>query len=159
MKKMCDKGFMLVETLVVTSFVAGVLIFLFIQFNNLSKNYTDAYDYNTVEGLYSLENVRIYLASDLSAFESIETAVANKGYIEITDCNIFTERNYCLKLFELENISKIFVTNNDFEKDIFFNYNDGFKKFISKVSGEGTQKYRFLVEFNDSTYATIRFGE
>ena len=34
-----------------------------------------------------------------------------------------------------------------------------FKNFINKISSQSTEKYRLLAEFNDSTYATIRYGE
>ena len=70
MQKKNSNGFMLAETLIVTIFVAGVLIFLFIQFSSLSKSYEESYIYNTVEGLYSLngfnnllkeKNISIYL--------------------------------------------------------------------------------------------------
>ena len=44
-------------------------------------------------------------------------------------------------------------------KDLFINYDEGFKQFVNKIDGKGNHKYRLLVEFNDSKYATIRFGE
>lgn len=159
MKKISNRGFMLAETLVVTTFVSGVLIFLFIQFTNLSKNYNESYMYNTIDDLYSLRNIRDYVISDTSAFSIIEDTISNNSYIEITDCSVFSQTNYCLTLFELENIDKIFISNNEFDKDLFFNYDDNFKKFINRINPEGTEKYRILAQFNDFTYATIRFGE
>ena len=159
MKKNSTRGFMLAETLVVTTFVAGILIYLFIQFTNLSQNYNDVYSYNTVEGLYSLRNVRNFIIKDTSVLTSIDDIIESDGYVEITDCTIFTEKNYCLKLFELENIKKIFITNNNFDKELFSTSNEGFKKFIRKIKSQDNYKYRILAEFNDSSYATIRFGE
>lgn len=159
MKKNTNKGFVLAETLIVTTFVAGILIFLFIQFTNLSKNYSESYKYNNVEDLYALRNIRNYIESDTTALSTIEEEILKKQYIDITDCSIFTEKNYCLKLFELENIKKILISKNDLDKDLFINYHEGFKKFINKINSEGTHKYRLLVEFNNSKYATIRFGE
>jgi len=158
-KKNANRGFVLAETLIVTTFVAGVLIFLFIQFTNLSKNYTDSYKYNTVEGLYALRNIKDYIESDSSAITSIEEKINKDNVLNVTNCSIFTEKNYCLKLLELESVKKIFITSNDFDKDYFNDYDEGFKKFINKINKEGTLKYRLLVEFNNSTYATIRFGE
>ena len=60
MKKNSNKGFVLAETLIVTTFVAGILFFMFVQFTSLSKNYNDSYKYNTVEDLYALRNIRDY---------------------------------------------------------------------------------------------------
>ena len=159
MKKNNNKGFMLAETLVVTTFVAGVLIYMFIQFSNLSQNYDDSYQYNTVEDLYSLRNIRDFIVEDEEALTLIEDSILNDGMIEITDCNNFTEINYCLELFELENIKTIIITNNNLDKELFSNFNIGFKKMVNKIKSGGSQKYRILAEFNNSTYATIRFGE
>ena len=159
MKKNNSSGFVLAETLVVTTFVAGMLIFLFIQFTNLSKNYNDTYKYNNVDDLYLLRNVRDYIISDSSALNDIETTINNKKYIDITNCDIFAEKEYCLKLFELDKIKKIIITNNDFDTKTFNSFNEGFKTFVNKIDAYGNEKYRMLVEFNNSRYATIRFGE
>jgi len=159
MKKDLNKGFVLVETLIVTTFVAGVLVYLFIQFSSLSQNYKDAFKYNTVENLYSLKNIRNFIEEDVAALNTIESLINNGDMVEITACQYFTDKKYCLKLLELENIKTIFITTNEFNKDLFSNYNEGFKKFINKIKVQGTHKYRILAEFNDSTYATIRFGE
>ena len=39
MKKMNNRGFLLVESVVVTTFVLTVLVFLFVQFKNLCVNF------------------------------------------------------------------------------------------------------------------------
>ena len=118
MKKRDNKGFMLAETLIVTVFVAGVLIFLYIQFSNLSNSYDQSFQYNTVEGLYALEDVKKYIETDSSIKKYINSNIDSLGYIDITNCDKFTDENYCLKLFELENIDKIIITHNsiNFEK-------------------------------------------
>ena len=72
MKKLNSSGFMLAETLIVTTFVAGILIFLFIQFTNLGKAYDDSYIYNTTEGLYALEDIKKYINTDLDLLLYIE---------------------------------------------------------------------------------------
>lgn len=159
MKKNLNKGFMLAETLIVTTFVAGVLIFIFIQFTNLSKNYNDSYQYNTVEGLYALRNIREYILTDSAILTQIENSVTEDKYLEITNCTNFTDKDYCLKLIELENINKIFISTNYINKDLFYNFDESFKKFINKINSEDSEKYRLIAEFNNSTYATIRFGE
>ena len=118
MKKDSNKGFVLVETLIVTTFVAGVLIYLFIQFSNLSQNYEDSYKYNTVENLYSLRNIRDFILKDKIGFINNLEQVTSYGIVDITDCKNFTETEYCLKLLELENIKQIFITNNNLNKGL-----------------------------------------
>lgn len=154
-----NMGFALVETVVVTAFVAGILIFLYIQFSNISSNYDESYNYNTVEGIYSLRNIRDYVLSDISVNEVIESTISNSGYIDITDCSIFSDSEYCLKLLELENIERVILLYNYFDSNIFSTFNDEFKKFINRISNTGKEKYRIIAEFDNSTYATIRYGE
>ncbi len=159
MKKSYNKGFMLAETLIVTTFVAGVLIFLFIQFSNLNKNYDDSYKYNTVEGIYSAKNIIDYIKSDTAALTTIGENVNYSSNLNITDCNIFSDIDYCLLLFELENIKKIYIASNYFDKTTFSNASSSIQKFINKINAESDEKYRIVVEFNDETFATLRFGD
>ena len=160
MKKKFNKGFMLVETLVVTSFVAGVLIFMYIQFSNLNNKYNESYEYNTVEGLYSLENIRDYIESEeeSGALESIIEALSSNSIIDIKDCSLFTNKKYCKKLFDLENLKNIYAikTHSSYGQDI----SENLKKFMNKIGSiEEELGYRLIAEFNDETFATIRFGE
>jgi len=159
MKKKCNSGFMLAETLIVTLFVATVLLFMFIQFSNLSKTYNESYTYNSVEDLYSLKNVKTYIENDSNALSYIKTNVTYKKKLDISNCEIFTDKEYCLKLFELEQIDKIIVTTNKVNYDLFKNYKTKFKKFINKIGKQGEQKYRIIASFNKETFATIRFGD
>ena len=110
MKKLNNEGFMLAETSIVTTFVAGILIFLFIQFTNLGKAYDDSYIYNTPEGLYALEDIKEYINSDLDLLLYIEENIEIKKYIDLTDCSLFKNKEYCTNLIRIENIDKIFIT-------------------------------------------------
>ena len=160
MKKKDNKGFVLVETLVVTIFVAGVLLYLYIQFTNLNSAFEETYRYNTVEGLYALEDVKYYMEINPSIMRSVSENIDRAKYIDITDCNFFGENKaYVQQLFRLENIKTIVITYNTilWTAD-FSNYDLGFQKFINKIIKEGEQPYRLIAEFNNATFATVRFG-
>ena len=144
---------MLAETLIVTVFVAGVLMYLYIQFSNLNNSYENSYVYNTVEGLYAWDDVKAYIE-----LEYIDTNIEELKYIDITDCSLFTEVDYCKKLFEVENIKSIFITTNQVPDESIIQYNEEFTTFIKKINKEGNQSYRIVAEFNNYTYATLRFG-
>ena len=159
MKKNSNNGFVLAETLIVTTFVAGILIFLFIQFSNLSKNYNDSYKYNTVEGLYSLNNIIKYIETDDTFNQNLTNLVTSNKYLDITDCSLFSNQKYCTLLFKLENIESIYIVDNYFNKNIFNDSKETIKNFINKISGDGEEKYRIVAEFKDFTFATIRFGD
>lgn len=153
-----NSGFMLAETLVVTSFVAGVLIFLYIQFSNLSNAYDDSYIYNNVDSLYALDDIKETIENDNIVMEYLNNNITSKKYIDISDCSLFSNKNYCLKLLELENIKEIFITTNAIPKEDITNYSENFLTFINKINKEGKQPYRIVASFNNSTFATIRFG-
>lgn len=155
--KKYESGYALVELLVVTIFVAGVLIYLIVQFTNLSNSYIYTFKYNTVEGLYSLRNISDYIESDVSATNYIQSNVVEAGYLDITDCSIFTDTQYCSQLLNLENVKNIIVTTNSFNSDVFSSYDEQTKQFINKISSTGSEKYRLIVAYNDLTYATLRF--
>lgn len=159
MKKNSCKGFMLAETLLVTAFVAGVLIFLFIQFTNINKNYNDSFKYNSVEGMYALDDIKNYILEDQIAHSNIITSVDENKYVNITDCSLFFDNAYCIKMFELENIKNIIVTKNAINKELFVNEDADIIQFINKINAQGEEKYRIIAQFNNDTYATIRFGE
>ncbi len=159
MKKLKSSGFMLAETLIVTTFVAGILIFLFIQFTNLGKAYDDSYIYNTSEGLYALEDVKEFINTDYDLLLYIEENIEKVKYIDLTDCNLFKNRDYCINLFNLENIDKIFITTNEFEKQNISGYKEDFNIFINKIVGEGSEKYRLVASFKNSMFATLRLGD
>lgn len=159
MKKMNNRGFVLAETLIVTSFVAGVLIFLFIQFTNISNNYETSYKYNTVEDLYALQDIRDYIYSDSEAFNTISNELVTNEFLNITDCGIFLDKDYCLKLFELEGVDQVIVSNNYFNYNNFSNIDSNLSAFVKKISSSGEESYRLIVSFKNLTYATLRFGE
>lgn len=158
MKKINNNGFMLAETLIVTAFVAGVLIFIFIQFTNVSKNYEDNYSYNTVESLYALEDIKDYILEDTLFLGKIENELSDKEYMNVS-CDMFSDSDYCSKLFELENVDQVIVARNNFNKNNFDNYDKNVSTFVKKISITGDENYRLIASFNNSTYATLRFGE
>lgn len=158
MKKLNNKGFMLAETLIVSTFVASVLIFLFIQFTNLGKSYDDSYIYNTPEGLYALEDIEEYINTDLDLLLYIEENIGTMKYIDLTDCSLFTNKEYCKNLFNLENIDRIFITTNNFNKENITGYNEDFNVFINKIISEGSEKYRLVASFKNGMFATMRVG-
>ena len=149
---------MLAETLLVTTFVAGVLVYLYVQFSNLSSKYNESYTYNTVEGLYALVDVIELIENDPIAFNYIEDNVVEEKYIDISNCSLFTEADVCEKLFTLENIDEIVVTTNRVPKNTITDYTKGFVRFTDKISTSGEQPYRVIASFKNNTYATVRFG-
>ncbi len=159
MKKFNNNGFVLVETIIVSSFIAGFLIFSFIEFTSLANSYSDSFKYNTVEGLYATENIKNYILTDSQFLNSLENLENPDKMVNITNCSMFKSEVYCKKLFELSNVEDIMVCNNYFDIENINVSDEDFKTFISKIAGTGEEKYRIIIKFKNSTFATIRFGE
>ena len=151
-------GFMLAETLLVTAFVAGVLIYLFLQFYNLNDEYNNSYKYNSVEGMYALEDVVNFIQDDPFALAYINNNISELRYIDISNCSLFTDSDECVKLLKLENIDEILITTNSVPKGYIKDYSSGLTKFINKIYASSTEPYRVIASFNNGTYATLRFN-
>ena len=156
MKKNNNRGYMLAETLIVTAFVAGVLIYLFVQLSNLSNSYERDHNYNTVPGLYALTDVAYLINKDDSVL-----ALINNNYIELDCTTHFSSayRSLCSDLITAENIDTLLVAPNHIETISFSSLdNSKFEEFINHIVPGGLEDYRLIAKFNDDTYATLRFG-
>jgi len=67
MKKRNNLGFMLTETLIVSTFVTAALLYMFINFRLIYQNYNRTFSYNTVNSLYAVNQIEKYI-SDKSNF-------------------------------------------------------------------------------------------
>ena len=63
MKKIDKRGFALIETLIVSIVVAGILTYIFIQFSTLKRNYNISFKYDTVDVLFSLQDIENYITT------------------------------------------------------------------------------------------------
>ena len=164
-----EKGFLLAEALIVSTFVLTILIVLFIQFSNLTNNYKASYNHNNVESIYDLSSVSNYLTTneyDLYSQLSVEKPYVlvysnNRCNIEagITDtfCDDFM-KNMGAKtiIYTYSDVKPIqyYVNNNEDE-----NIKQRFREFISKIDAKEVQnKGRLFAEFENGTFATIAFN-
>ena len=52
------------ETLIVSTFAASTMIFIFIQFRRITTEYDRTFHYNTVEGLYATQEINKYILNN-----------------------------------------------------------------------------------------------
>ena len=158
-----DRGFMLVEFLVVSIFVLGTHIFLTIQFNNINRSYNRSFKYNTVPGIYAANNVKNMLLKD--GYEDILNYKTNNNlnYVDFTTCPVeyFSDKDFCSSLLLDSNIKTVIFTSEDlseFKNDTNYNkYSEGFRTYISSLnSNAASTKMLVILEFKDDTYASLR---
>lgn len=160
MKKMNNKGFMLIETLIVSTFLVTTLLFIYVQFNNITRTYDTSFKYNTVNGLYNTKNIIHYIKND--GFENLKSAITSEGvyYINIRDCSntYFNETEYCSVLMNASNIKTILFTEENLSnlKNNTTNLEQTMIDFINFINYEETTGYRIIIEFNDNTFASLK---
>lgn len=173
------KGFMLIETLVVSTIVTTVLVFLYVQFNNIVKNFNRELHYNSVNNLYILEGVKNYIINDESFFSSLKTNLLTKiinddvyyiqivkdGAVQMTFDTTFED---LIEFYKIKNmiftVNPINLTKADYKKIANPNF-ENFIKYIDKGKKEKDDDqnvfindYRFFVELEDNQFASLKIS-
>lgn len=163
MKKNNKKGFILAETIAVSVVIMTSLVIVYTQFSTLNNSYKTSFQYNNVNNLYLVNNLRNFIKTDGSDFDNLISQLGENEYIDITSCpnDIFDEYLYCELLIENSNIKTVLFTNENISnlKNIIdnTNYSQNMKNFIKKINNSTQNSKRLIVEFNDDTYATLLF--
>ena len=153
MKKKCNQGFLLVETLVVSTFCLTVLVILFLQFKNLIVGYNTNFKYNTVEGVYNLNTIKKYIQSNDITLNNDHIYMYNEN--SHNSCNTF-----CQELVKATHITTLIYTTPSTTFTTSCNsatLSTGLCKFISKLKSDSTKTKRLIAEFDDGSYASITF--
>lgn len=165
MKKNNNKGFTLIETLVVSTFIVATLVFLYTQFTTIKRNYDYTFKHNTVVGTYNIKVFKDYIMKTgyYNALNNLNSS--SNGYVKL-ECSILdsTDTEYCNKLIEMIDAKTIIFTKENLEdlknylsiKDNItgiFDYE--FYNYIKHVSIINSNEYRIIIKYNNNTYATI----
>ena len=160
-----NRGFLLAESLVVSTFVLTVLILLYIQFSNLTTNYKNSYNYNNVESIYDLSSVSSYLiTNNISLSNQLSQTKPYVIIYQSGSCNMdVIVDSFCDNLVNTMDAKTIIYTYSDEKviKDYLANHNDSninqkLRDFISKVETNTVKnKGRLFAEFNNGTFSTI----
>jgi len=160
MKKMNNKGFMLAETLIVATFLVTTLLFIYIQFNNITNTYDNSFKYNTVNGLYNAKNIIKYISTD--GIEKLKAELSQDGveFINITNCSntYFTETEYCNVMMSSSSVKTALFAKENLEdlKKSTTSLDQTMIDFINYIDYEKTTGYRIIIEFNDNTFASLK---
>ena len=162
MKKINNKGFLLVETLVVSTFIMTVIVILFLQFKSLIVNYNNSFNYNTVEGIYSLNSVKKYINQNYyEQSKRSKLNLDNKDYVILADTTPdeiecpTEEYSFCPSLISKGNFKTIYYANEGIKnkKD---NISQGMQNFIKQLDFD-TNNTRLIAEFDNGTFASIAY--
>lgn len=169
---MNKKGFVLVETIVVSVFVLGLFTFIIANIIPLIGEYEKESDYDSVESIYSAHMIRkMILKSENQRIASLATLPTEGYYMFEGDdiCYYLTNINYCKKLLSRDflDVRKIILTNytisNDF-KQRSKKFDRATREYISQMqkynnTGLNPSQYdferRIIVVFNDGRITNI----
>lgn len=164
-----NKGFMLIETLVVSTFVITVLIYLYIQFVNLKKSYDISFRYDTIPGLYNTKEMDKFINNAYGYADFLEEVDSNDNkYIELVDkgkCDYLyfsNNVNYCENLVEKLNIKTLLFTSTNIDKlkeKLKTNnpYSNDLYIYIKNLNLKNIENsYILISEFNDNTFSYIK---
>lgn len=139
--KINNKGFMLVEIVVVTVVVVTIMTSLYIVFNRVYNAFEIKSTYSDINAIYALDLLRDYMiekeTTNSFIYNDLVKRVQSENYIEIT-CDIDEKFNtYCTEVFENYNINRVFITKNNAEslrnlKNI--SINQTFKEYIDYLT-------------------------
>lgn len=163
MKKSLKRGFVMAEMIVVSIVVLTALIVIYLQFITVNNGYYRSFNYNSVDDLYALNNVKEFILED--NFENITNALYGKSYIDLTSCSTdyFIEYNYCKTLLDTLNITSLIMAyedvnnlKNDLKEENTLT--EGMYTFVKTIASNKNNKYRLIAEFDDGRYATLKLG-
>lgn len=149
------KGFALLETLIVITFLCVSLLLLYGTFSNMISNSKKNILYDDASNIYKTYYLKEYLT-----LNDLNSKLSMKKIIEL-DCNDFNFDS-CTKIFNIWNIEKIYITAYDLKEYPKEEYSSTFNNYLNVLSNKENYLYRFIVEFNNEntySYASIGFGD
>ena len=180
MKKNNQKGFMLVEAFIVSAFVLGVLVFMFVQLKTVVNGFDRSFTYNTISGIYTAKELGDFITQH--DYENIKLLVDQNGYANVGDKYYdnfdIDDTGVGLlwkKMLLNANVNTIIVVHENLEKfkENYMKVNLHFAEsesdiIIKKPSSKLTDyinslkidnlvgRYRVIIEYNDETFASIK---
>ena len=161
-----SKGFMLIDTLIVSITVSAILIYLYFQFANVNDSYTKNFRYNTVPGLYGGADIKENII--YNGKSNIYTDVASNTFVDLSNCpaTYYNNTDYCNVLYTALDVKKVIITKSSLAdiKNLMKqatnvnNYDETLRELISK-SPDSTSGYQVIIEYNDSTASIVWMKE
>lgn len=161
MRKSNEKGFMMIETLLVSVFIASTLIFLYIQFQKVRNGYNNSFTYDTVNGIYANQVILGYLQEN--GIKNLSNTMENTSisHIDLTSCpaGYLENTSICNYLLSDLGVKKIYYVSSDvteFQKKMeSLGLSSKLKRYVNTIKSTNGIGYRLITEFQDGTYATI----
>lgn len=159
MNKLNNKGFLLIETLVVSIFVLSICLIIFRNGMPIIQEYEKREYYDDLESIYMANEFREFLLKD-SNTASILRDVEGQGF-RILSCNDVSDRNKCMNYLKtmqikdnengqfilakwnMSSIGNYVISNNDV---LDKNYRTYIKYLSNQIIDDVPDTYRLIIE-------------
>lgn len=168
MKKMGNRGFALVETLIVATFVMGILTLILTNFLPMIGRYEKREQYDDVDSVYNTYLIKKMLEnSETKALSnSLRSGITgSNSVVNPINCNIYNDTeflDYCQNLFQNTGVSSAIVTSyklSSLKSSLPQNASEDFKDYISSlpnfVKNPNNYKYRIIIKYKHTVNSEI----
>lgn len=145
------KGFTLLETIIVITFVSVSLLLLYNTFINLVNNKDKDLLYDDVSNIYKTYYLKEYL------FLNKPNLNFDNNIVSLS-CSNFSISN-CNALLSQLNVHNMYLVKNDINNLNRDEYSSSLTSYLDSLPKDNETKYRFVVEFNHKnkySYASIQ---
>ena len=146
------KGFALLETIIVITFLSVSFLMLYGTFSNMINNSKKNILYDDASNIYKVYFLKEYLSLNnlKDLFDSSD--------IKTISCENF-DFNTCNKIIDEFNVNKIYIAKYDLKEYKEDDYTSNFNNYMDTLSNKDNFKYRLILEFNnDKTYSYASIG-
>lgn len=146
------KGFALLETLVVITFLCVSMLMLYGTFSSMARNSKNNLLYDDAANIYDVNFLKEYLKEN-----GLNDVINSDFNIKILNCNDFG--NSCDTLVKKMDIKDIYLIKYDLRE---VDNNSMLTNYLKSLSNKDNYKYRLVAEFEHAEtykYASIGVGE
>ena len=126
MKRMNNRGVVLLETLIVSIFVIAIFVFIYRNTVPMMGQYEKLETFDDVDSVYAANLVKNMVITNIPNKYIDEVLLATNSYADISNCDdasLYTDSNYCTKLkqsLHIEGTDIIYITRyNETDLDLF----------------------------------------
>lgn len=163
-----SKGFMLVETLLVSLTISGILIYMYAQFSTINNAYQKLYDYDTTDSLYRTASLREFLMTYTNVGKDVYYSGLTAKVVECWEPaypDQYTDEQMCNGIVSAMDAKLIILTMDNMNVNTVLNKVGSsldnkerakVEKYLATVlKDSSSSKYRLVVLYNDGTMATV----
>lgn len=146
------KGFALLETIIVITFLSVSLLLLYGTFSNMMNNSKKNILYDDAVNIYKAYYLKEYLN-----LNGLNDKLSSTN-ITILNCANFSFAS-CENILKTFNINQIYITKYDLKEYDEESFDSTFNNYLKTLSNKENYEYRFIIELNqDDTYAYASIG-